>query len=694
MKTKKYFLTKLLALLIISGMFACSDDENDNTSVNTPTADEFNLNDAGTGISFDQEAVILGVSGNSAADMGVSLMYLLSDIKQEVTDNTKLLIVPELSSKYEDAIMKVYNNGGVVAVTNPSESQILKWFEDVDWKDGFMPGRVNDALMFSFGQGFHCCVVYGPDNEDIAVDSTDVANMPDKDSEGFIFKPLLEAQAPVTELKSTVGDASSAGEDVWTDFEDSKYPAVYSYLSSWVNSVNKSFAEKDVVDENEADKVKQLFSRKVTRANGSGKADNDVSLMFSKYTYSVVLPFHANERQYKVWLSDPDYISGDGSVSVDFNIYQIHCYDEAPGAGDYYLVNMSAALESDRMYKGKWVNRHGSIWVRLCGYYATAFAVDCIPWNTEKNVPFTNDDVEFVGSTSPETTEGETVYTTQSSFSLNVTGSVSAGKNLKQSDYNPVGSGGFLNGGLSVSAGWSWTDSKSRNVSDTDISNTSGAYVVNGQPQPIARAGWRMVFNNYPKFDFWGNSCGYDEGKSQTYRSTNYLDASWIWRAKYAKDFSTKAPIAIKVRTQPTYGSMVFWGTEEDLEYHIYNKFGAFEYTFNLNSFSRDRCSTIVVENDFEDGTSITGIEINRVDKPTDSKNVTSNKLVWSTEKTIKPGKSVTSAALSVADTYNIYLTTDTGHRYMYSKGGSNAKSLEVGMSNTVYSSIDFLKIK
>ena len=690
MKTKKDFLTKLLALLIIGGMFACSDDENDNTSVNTPTAEEFNLNDEGTGVTFDQEAVILGVSGNDATDMGVSLMYLLSNIKQEVTDNTKLLIVPELSSKYEDAITKVYENGGVVAVTNPSESQILKWFEDVDWKDGFMPGHVDDALMFSFGQGFHCCVVYGPDNEDIAVDSTDVANMPDKDSEGFIFKPLLEAQAPVT-VKSTGVDASSAGEDVWTDFESSKYPAVYSYLSSWMNTVNKSFEEKDVVDEDETEKVKKLFAQKVTRADGD-KADNDVSLLFSKYTYSVVLPFHAHAQQYEVLWSDPDYITGDGSVSLNFNIYQIHVYDEAPGCGDYYLVNMSAALESDRMYKGKWVNMHGGVWVRLCGYYAMAFAVDCIPWNIYANAPFTNDDVELVGAPSPETTQGETVYTTQSSFSLNISGSVSAGKNFVTGANRGLGQGRFLSGNLSVAAGWSWTDSKSRNVSDTDISNTSGAYVVNGQPQPIARAGWKMVFNNYPKFEFWGNDCGYNEGNSQTYRSTNYLDASWIWRAKYAKDFSTSSPIAIKVRTQPTYGSMVFWGTEEDLEYHTYNHFGAFDYTFYLSSFSRDRCSTVNIENDFEDGTSITSIEINRVNKSTDPKNTPWHKLVWSTEKTIKPGNSVTSAALSTADTYHIYINTNDGHRYMYSKGDSDEKTLEEGTDNTVYSSLDFNK--
>ena len=666
------FLTGMFALLLMGSLFACSDDNDDEVSINTPSAEEFNINDGGTGVTFDQEAVIVGVNGDDASDIGISLMYLLTDIQSKVTENTKLLIVPELSSKYETAIKTVYNNGGVVGVTNPSQSQISEWFEAVDLGEGFIPKNVDDALMFSFGKGFHCCVVYGPDNKAVAVDSLAASKMIDKDSEDFIFKPLLEKEEQVV-AEDVSNRTSSDGSDVWTDYETSKYPEVYSYLSSWVRSVNKSFEEKDVVTEEEADAVKRLFAQ--TRGE---KAANDVSTLFAKYPYSIVLSFDANEEIREVLWSDADRIKGHGAVSIDLNIYQIHCYDEAPGAGDYYLVSMSAGLQSEDMYRGKWVNKHGGVWTRLCGYYAKSFAVDCIPWNYSTDAPYTNEDVETIGSTSPETTVGQTVYTTSSSFSLNIGGSVSAGKNLKDDG------GKFLNGGVTVSGGWSWTDSKSREISDTDISNTSGFYAINGIARPISKVGWKMTFNNLPYFQ-WSQSCGINEGNSQTYRSTNYLDANWIWHAKNVKDNVRSQILCIKVRTQATYGTLSFFTTKSDLKEKTFNKFGAFEHVFFLEPISHDRCGTLTIENDFEDDTAITSIQVYKYE----SSFYVTPKLVWSTSNTVIPGKSVTTSALKTADTYVIYFTTNTGKKYKYSKK-STGKTIELGAENYVYSSTDF----
>ena len=665
----KDFLTRMFALLLIGSLFACSSDNE--VSVSTPSAEEFNINNNGTGVTFDQEAVIVGVNGNNASDIGISLMYLLSNIQPKVTENTKLLIVPELSSKYESAIKTVYENGGIVGVTNPSQSQISKWFKEVDWENGFIPNNVDDALMFSFGKGFHCCVVYGPNSKEVVVDSAAAAKMPDKDSKDFIFKPLLEEQESVAAEDVSNRD-SSDGADVWTDYESSKYPEVYTYLSSWVSSVNKSFEEKDVITEEEKTQIQKFLAK--TRG---GKASNDVSMLFAKYPYSIVLSFDANEEIREVLWSDADRIKGHGAVSIDLNIYQIHCYDEAPGAGDYYLVNMSAGLQSENMYRGKWVNKHGGVWTRLCGYYAKSFAVDCIPWNYSTDAPYTNDDVETIGSTSPETTVGQTVYTTSSSFSLNIGGSVAGGKNLKDD-----GGGSFFNGGVTISGGWSWTDNKSREISDTDISNTSGFYTINGIAQPVSKVGWKMTFNNLPYFQ-WSQSCGINEGNSQTYRSTNYLDADWIWHAKYAKDNSNASPICIKVRTQASYGTLSFFTTKADLKEKTFNKFGAFEHVFFLKPFSRDRCGTLTIENDFEDGTAITSIQVYSIVDDLDP-----YKLAWSTTNTIIPGKSVTTTALKTANPYMIFFTTNTGKRYQYSK--STGKKVELGSDNFVYSNIDF----
>ena len=687
---KKRILTKLFALLLIGGMFACSDDDNANTNADNPSPEEFNITSGYTGVTFDQEAVILGVRGKDASDMRVSLMYLLSNMKQQVTDNTKLLIVPELSSEYEKAIKTVYENGGVIGVTNPSQAQISKWFETVDWNEGFMPDNVDDALMFSFGKGFHCCVVYGPNNKDIFVDSADVANMPDKDSEGFIFKPMLEAQENEGEVTYD-GEASSGtadGTDEVVDLDNSKYPDVYTYLSAWIDNVNKSFSEKDVVDEEETAMVKQFISQKITRANGDGgTSQNDVSVMFSKYPYSTVLPFSASKFIRQVIWSDPDSIRGEGTVSLNLNIYQIHCYDESSSPGDYYLINMSAALASDKMYRGKWVNKHGWIWDRLCGLYAKSFTVDCLPWNSVKDEPYYSDEVATIGTPSPETTVGQTKYTTGSSFGLGLGFSVSAGKNNKKNEQNqPIG-GNFLSAGVTVSGGWTWTDSKSRQISDTDISNLSGYYVINGKPQSISRVGWKMTFNNLPKFQY-SQYRGFNEGNSQTYRSTNYLDASWIWYAKNPRDYSTESPISIKVRTQASYGALSWYTSKADLIDLTFNDIACLEYTFKLMPFSRDKCASIELQNDFTDGTIITSVDVFRfVDKEKEKIEADSVK-VWSTASNLEPGKSVTTSAFTITDKYMIYFTTSNGKKYKYDS--YDFMQLQFGLPNTVYSSADF----
>lgn len=672
MKKKKVFLAKMFAILLGCGLVACSDDDNKENAANNPTPDDFNINSAETGVTFDQEAVIRGVSGDNASEMLVSLIYMFNNVKANVTDSTKLLIVPELSSKYEKDITTVYENGGIIGVTNPSQAQISTWFEKVGWDNGFMPSEVDDALMFSFGNGFHCCVVYDPDNDDVAVDSADVANMLDKDSEGFIFKSLLEAQAAVV-AEDVANDDGTNRKDTWTDYDSSMYPDVYTYLSAWVETVNKSLSERNVAKAEDTTRVEQFLAQVETRAN-SGTSNNDVSQLFSKYNYSVVLPFSANEEIRHVALSDPDRIQGEGAVSLNLNIYQIHCYEGAPGAGDYYLINLSAGLASDKMYRGKWVNTHGGVHTRLCGYFAKSFTVDCIPWNKNTNAPYYSDEVETIGAPSPETTVGETVYTTGSSVSLNTTLSLSLGYNLDKDK-------GYGNGGGTVSAGWSWTDKKSRTISDTDISNLSGYYVINGQPQPICRVGWKMQFNNLPYFQ-WSQTCGINEGSSQTYRSTNYLESSWVWYKKNVSDGSTENPISVKIRTQSNYGTLSFFTTKADLKEISFNKFGNFDYVFDLKPFSRDKCGVLNIENDFEDGTTITAVRIYYL------KNGTLGDLAWSTKNNIVPGKSVSSAALKISEPYMIYLDTNTGKRYIYRK--EKGKNIEFGLDNTVYSSIDF----
>lgn len=676
MKMNKNLLSKLFVVLFGCSLCACSDDD-DNITDKTPTAAEFNINRAVYNTTFDQEAVILGVNGDDAKNVAISLIYLLPNFNIEVTDSTKLLIVPELSKEYEKEISKVYNNGGIVAVTAPTQDQLTRWFDAYHWDSGIVPGNVDDALLFSFSKGYHCCLVYGPDSKNVIVDSEAIENMPDKDSEDFIYKDFSTEGAAIDSTAHSETGSDDADNVIWIDFQNPKYPEVYTYLSSWLDVVNNDI-NKVGLTKNESEEVKeQLLS--LTRANGNDDSEAlDVSEIFARYPYSIVAPFTA--RGVVRWLagdSDPDIIKGTGAVTVSFNVYQIHCYEDQPSGGDYYLVNMTAGLASADMYKGKWWNQHGGSYVRICGFYAKSFEVECTPYHSTNSgwlIPYSSSEVEVLETPKPLTTVGKTQYEDSFTFGVTASISVSGGSSVVLTPYFQVDP--------KLSFGWQWSEQSVRTISDTDISNISGGSIVNGTT--VSKVGWKMTFNNLPEYD-WGEDYGFDEGTSLTYRSTNYLHANWVWYQKDVKDDSNQDPIAIHVQVKPTFGALSFITTDVSLHENLFN-FGCVDQYINLKPFSRDRCGVINLKNDFTDNTAITDIQIYRANS-----DATDGDLAWSTENTLKAGKTVTTPALKVADRYNIYFSTNTGKRYKYTTYPS--LEIEIGMENTINSNINFTEV-
>ncbi len=683
MKTYSKLLASLFAMLLVVSIGACSDDD-DVAAVYNPSTDEFNINRTETGVTFDQEAVILGVNGEDAKNVAISLIYLLPNINTEVTDNTKLLVVPELAEVYQKDIMKVYDNGGVIAVTDPSQTQLKQWFDLFNWDAGIVPDNVDDALMFSFGKGFHCCLVYGPDNKAVLLDSLSDDELLAKDTEDVSTKASAPTGNVVTQeeipTRAEVESSSDDTEYIWIDFQNPKYPEVYNYLTPWVEALNNDFSNTGITDD-EAQQVKQQFLQKTTRTSDSDKLQ-DVSQIFARYPYTVIAPFTANaEVRWLAGDSDPDIIKGTGAVTLCFNIYQIHCYQDQPGAGDYYLVNMTAGLASADMYKGKWWNQHSGTYVRVCGLYAKDFQVACIPYHQKKDGsnprPYSADEVEVVGTPKPLTTVGQTRYDDSFTFSLDASLSVSGGKSMMMNKYVMVEP--------KISLGWEWTETTVRNISDTDIRNISGGTVIAGT---IAWAlAWKMQFNNLPEFD-WGERRGFNEGNSLAYRSTNYLHANWVWHLENVSDDSTEDPIAIRVQTAATYGAQSFITTYADHEERTF-RYGCTDQIINLKPFSRDKCGTITLENNF-DKEAIMNVKVYKQEKQNNT--YVDGDLVWSTNNTLKTGKKVTTPALKIADTYTVYLTTNDGKKYKYSNHPT--LTIELGLDNVVYSKTDFSEVQ
>lgn len=676
MRTKKLrFMTKVafISLFAIS-LFACSDNDDltNPPSPNPPTAEENYLHCADNKVRFTSEAVILGTSGKDADKINASLKQLLTNISSTVTDKTQLLIVPALTAQYEKEITTVYNNGGIIAVTHPTDSQLDTWFKIHNWDDKMLACGPNGALMFSFAKDYHCCVTTTVNNDEVLADKKDIALMPDKNNEDFIFASDPSQKDDVKEEQ--VEGNKNLGEEVITDFEDHSHDDMFTSLNSWVQIMNRDIQERDdLAKRNSA--VLANFNSQMSRA---GETPSDVSQIFKCYSYNTSANFSGSLFVRKLLGSSPDSIHGNGSVGVSFDIYQIHCYEGEGNdkASDYYLVNMNTFLENGNMYKGKWWNKHGGCRVRICGMYAKEFKTEFMPWNTEKKQPYSLDEVETIGIPSPATTNGQTTYTKSSSFSVNAGLSVSGSASAK-----PAGPEVSANIGAKLGLGWSWTNSETRTISDMSIANTSGLYNYNGKQ--VSKVGYNLIFNNLPVFD-WSYERGFNEGDAQMYRSTATFTGSWIWHKKDVPDDSNEAPIGIKVRTRATYEAQSFITTKADLKSYSIDTLANIDEVIKLRPFCRLRCGSIIFTNNFKNDTAIKSVVIKQI---VDGKEVQ----IWESKNTLIPGKSVTSDALPIAKKYKIFFTTTNGKRYQYTTYPEKEILQEIG--NPVYAATDFSPI-
>lgn len=648
-----------MSMLALS-FHACSDNEQFDTP-STPAMEENHIHSADTGVKFTSEAVIIGVSGNQAGEITTALNQLLTNVSSTVTDKTQLLIVPNLSDRYKKDIDTVYNNGGIIAVTNPNDAELDEWFKANNWENKMLSNGTKGAIMFSFAKNYHCCITTSPDNAGIIFDDQqDTANTPNN-------------VADMPDKKNT--DAENTEKIV--DYKDHSHGEMYTYLSSWVQTMNRDIQERNKLSQRDHN-VLTAFRNQMTRSGED--QTKDVSKIFNRISYTTNKPFYGSLFVRKLGgNSDPDYIDGSGCASITLDIYQIHCYEgkNPSNAGDYYLINMTGFLASEKMYRGKWKNWHGGVQLRICGMYAKRFKTEFIPWNAATNKPYSDKEVILRGKPTPESTNGKTSYTTGSSFTLDTELSVS-GSLGKKDGKSSMGVGAEAK----IGAGWTWSESETRSISDMDIVNT---YTVDQTYDGIqtSKVGYDLVFNNLPRYHFWGYDCGIDEGNAQMFRSTAWISGSWVWQKKNVADDSEEAPISIKIRTSAIYGAISFWGTSADLEERTTDEFGRINETINLKPFCRQRCGAIVFKNNFKDETTgaIKSIEVYEIGQNGETK-------VWEDKGTLMPGNSTTTCALPIVKKYMIYFTTIKNKKYKYTTYPQKEIKQEIG--NNIYATVDF----
>ena len=643
---EKFFSRRMWLPIIAIGMLAMGSCDNPDEPPMNPDDSETSVHDSDAGVTFDGNAVIMGLSGEYAGEIAEALGVLIPNTSAKVDENTDLLIVPELSTEYQNEMEIVYNNGGIIAVTNPSTLAIEKSAGENGWPCSHVGDDVEHSILFSFNNTTHRCIVAEPGHEYYMVDYDDIQLMPDKDNEDFFFNNLKEAAGQSADDEAVVNESNFE-----TSLPEDKYPEMYAYLHQWVAMMNE-----DLNVSNQQNK--SAFTR--------SEQMDDVEDIFMAYPYGSTFPFTAHKKVNQAGAYKADYIDGEGSINVAFDVYQIHCYEDYPGHGDYYLVDMTATVANNGMYKGKWWNNHYGTYVRICGLYGKSFEIECAPvTDAETKIPLGTDKVKFTASgfPTPSTTVGKTDYSRSVSQSLSVGVSIGGAKD---------GNNKQRGGGANISAGWSWTKSESRELSDTDIQNNSSGNIVR----------YKLNFNNLPQFK-WSEERGFDEGKSWTYRSTSEIRAYWIWHVPAAKDDDEEKPLCIRFRAKPTYGAMSFITTKADLKTLDFTDIGNVEQVFEITNFIREQRGGVIINNNFTDNTAIKKVSIY---KASDTARKT---VLWESKETIVPGKQKKTSAFSIKDNYMIYLTTVDNKEYVYSTY-SDGLALESGEYINVYSATDF----
>lgn len=241
-------------------------------------------------------------------------------------------------------------------------------------------------------------------------------------------------------------------------------------------------------------------------------------------------------------------------ISVSYDIYPLHVYEGEMGNGDYYFVNMTANVNNAEMYKGKKRKYETSIllYVRRCGAYATDLLVRSTLINNDNEQPVSTVMFPAGGFPIPGTVIKKTNYEEKSSFNI--------GCGISGNLGGKEGKGMSGGGNLSVNTGWSWSDTKSWTVEDVDVTNQTES----------ATAAWKLVYNELPRYH-WPSDCGFDEGRSLSYRSSMQVRGSWVWHIPNVPDDSESKQMRIKIEVKATYGFMNFWGSKADMDTHSWD---------------------------------------------------------------------------------------------------------------------------
>lgn len=229
-----------------------------------------------------------------------------------------------------------------------------------------------------------------------------------------------------------------------------------------------------------------------------------------------------------VALSSVDRLSGKGAITANLNVCPVHGFGDSAGDGyDYYIVQSQVSIESNSMYSGNFIKKHGGVKARICGFYLKSLEYD-----------FTLTDAggldvgEFCTVPIPTTVAGSTTYT--DSFNFNVSGCLSGA---------PEGS--------MAGAGLSFSKSVQNTIPDVSLYNNHHDNVVS----------YQLSMGNLPHY--LAKIAISDPPQSSV--STLDINSSWVWRVKTYDGHDGNYKVTFNARNM-VYGASYMYSSSAD--YH------------------------------------------------------------------------------------------------------------------------------
>lgn len=262
----------------------------------------------------------------------------------------------------------------------------------------------------------------------------------------------------------------------------------------------------------------------------------------SRFTQRVTMSFPVGADDYKlckIGSSKPDRITRHSKVDVTISITPLYAYEEnGRDAGDYYFVNVSVISKNGDLFD-IYKKKHGGVWT-----YAHAFYSEDIKWSADiSNLNNCTADFLTDNRPSPGPTSGSSSYTSSMTSTLNITGQGGA-------------MGGKPSGTLTIGGSFSWSNSKTTQMSDMIIE--------------LATTGPKIMYDfmcvNFAKDD------NVNKAVPLLARGDQECLSSWCWHVKGLSDKDTTTTFNFDFTLDPLYGYMyrhTSWWAEGHFRHNI-----------------------------------------------------------------------------------------------------------------------------